>query len=381
MNINNNNFQKNSNITRTLEILWRNNSVSRVDIARQLDLYRSTVSNIINSLIDVGLVCEIEEGTSQPQGGRKPIYLSLNENFGGILGIEIQPDNYKAVYINFHGDVIFSKSENLLVDSIELCLKQILVDVMPEIEKTQIPLLGICTGLPGIIDSEKCKIISSDPFCLNDFSFNEFCKKNLKVPFLIENDANCLAWLQLTRKRKTDLRDFVVVMAEEHSNGIGVGVALTFDNKVRYGKQFGSGEFISNSWRPGNIGQTGMRLEDRKKILTDEKIYFQWIKELFETLTPTISLLAPDCVFIHGEPSKKAAQIQAFLKNEVPQLGAVMEKTKCLLEFAVENNYEVALGAASMMLQKLFTVPDITEIDSLTRFDWDYLFSIAKGDN
>ena len=110
MNINNNNFQKNSNISRTLEILWRCNSVSRVEIARQLNLYRSTVSNIINSLIDVGLVFETEEGTSQPQGGRKPIYLSLNEKFGGILGIEIQPGNYKAVFINLHGEVLLKKS-------------------------------------------------------------------------------------------------------------------------------------------------------------------------------------------------------------------------------------------------------------------------------
>lgn len=379
MNINNNNFQKNSNISRTLEILWRCNSVSRVEIARQLDLYRSTVSNIINSLIDVGLVFETEEGTSQPQGGRKPIYLSLNEKFGGILGIEIQPGNYKAVFINLHGEVLLKKSQDVQIDSLEICIKNIIDDFVTEIEKLNIPLLAVCVGLPGVIDSEKCKIINSDPFYLNDFSFFEFCEKNLNVPFLVENDANCLAWLQLARKRKTDLRDFLVVMAEEHSNGIGVGVALTFDNKVRYGRQFGSGEFISNSWRPGKSGQTGMSIEERKKILTDENAYFQWIKELFETLTPTISLLAPDCVFIHGEPTKRQKEIQSFLKKEVPQFFAVLEKSKCLFEFAVEDNYEVALGAASMMLQKLFTVPDITEIDSRTRFDWDYLFSIAKG--
>ena len=342
MNINNNNFQKNSNISRTLEIIWRKNSVSRVEIARQLDLYRSTVSNIINYLIDVGLVLETEEGASHPQGGRKPIHLSLNESFGGILGIEIQPGN-------------------------------------SEIEKMNIPLLAICVGLPGIVDSENCKIIDSAPFYINNYSLKDFAEKKLSVPLLIENDANCLAWLQLTRKRKTFLKDFVVIMAEEHDNGIGVGVSMTFDNKVRYGKQFGTGEFISNSWRPGNIGQTGMSIEKRKKILSDPELYNEWIKELFETLTPTISLLAPDCVLLHGEPTKKQKQVLPFLKKEVPQFFAVLEKQKCVLEFASEDSYEVALGAASMMLQKLFTVPDITEIDSRTRFDWEYLFSIAKG--
>lgn len=378
MNINNNNFQKNSNISRTLEILWRTNSVSRVEIARQLDLYRSTVSNIINSLIDVGLVFETEEGSSQPQGGRKPIYLSLNENFGGILGIEIQPGNYKAVYINLNGEILFKKTEFISFENMEKSLKLILDTVVPEIKKLEVPLLAVCVGLPGVIDAENCKIISSHPFNLSDYSFYKFCDENLNVPFLVENDANCLAWLQLTRKRQTDLRDFFVVMAEEHSNGIGVGVSLTFDNKVRYGKHYGSGEFISNSWRPGNDGQTGMSVEQRKESLSNPELYNQWIKDLFETLTPTISLLAPDCVFIHGEPTKKQSTIVPFLKKEVPQFFSVLEKSKCILEFAPEDTFEVALGAASMMLQKLFTVPDITEIDSRTRFDWDFLFSIAK---
>ena len=40
----------------------------------------------------MGLVLETEEGISHPQGGRKPIHLSLNESFGGILGIEIEAD-------------------------------------------------------------------------------------------------------------------------------------------------------------------------------------------------------------------------------------------------------------------------------------------------
>lgn len=379
MNINNNNYQKNSNISRTLEIIWRNNAVSRVEIARQLDLYRSTVSNIINSLIDVGLVFETEEGVSHPQGGRKPIFLSLNKNFGSILGIEIQPGNYKAVLVNLNGEVLYKVAENITIDSLEVSIKSILNKILPQTEKLQVPLLSICVGIPGIIDSENHKIIESTPFYLNNYSLKDFAKKNIVYPFLIENDANCLAWLQLTRKRKTSLKDFLVLMAEEHDNGIGVGISMTFDNKVRYGKRYGSGEYIANSWRPGDTGQNGMSLEERKRVLSDPVLYNQWIKELFETLTPTISLLAPDCIFVHGEPTKKHKTLLPFLKNEVPQFFAVLEKQKCILEFATDDTYEVALGAASMMLQKLFTVPDITEIDSNNRFDWEHLFSIVKG--
>ena len=100
---------------------------------------------------------------------------------------------------------------------------------------------------------------------------------------------------------------------------------------------------------------------------------FQEIDNLYKKYQTEANLLPEDL------KTKRQNEIQSFLKKEVPQFFAVLEKSKCLFEFAVEDSYEVALGAASMMLQKLFTVPDITEIDSRTRFDWEYLFSIAKG--
>ena len=80
------------------------------------------------------------------------------------------------------------------------------------------------------------------------------------------------------------------------------------------------------------------------------------------------------------QPTKKQNLILPFLKKEVPQFLSVLEKQNCLLEFSQDDCFEVALGAASMMLQKLFTVPDITEIDSRTRFDWDFLFSMTETD-
>mgnify|MGYP001017160406 CR=1 FL=1 len=58
MRINNNNFQKNSNISRIIEEIWKKSQISRIDIARELKLYRSTVSNIINSLLDNKIILE-----------------------------------------------------------------------------------------------------------------------------------------------------------------------------------------------------------------------------------------------------------------------------------------------------------------------------------
>ena len=168
MNINNNNFQKNSNISRIIETIWRQGEVSRIDIARSLELYRSTVSNIIGSLIENNIIIETSSGESLPQGGRKPIYLNLNTNFGCVIGFEIQPKKYHAVIIDLNSAILFSSTEE--TPSAEL--DDICASIFPSlIEKTKelgLPLLGICVGLPGIIDSNHGKIIRSI-----------FCRMNL----------------------------------------------------------------------------------------------------------------------------------------------------------------------------------------------------------
>ncbi|MCH3908520.1 MAG: winged helix-turn-helix transcriptional regulator [Sphaerochaeta sp.] len=50
MRINNNNYQKNANIALVSQMIWKNPGISRVEIARQLDLYRSTVTSIISTI-------------------------------------------------------------------------------------------------------------------------------------------------------------------------------------------------------------------------------------------------------------------------------------------------------------------------------------------
>jgi len=60
MRINNNNFQKNANTSLVAQLIWKSPGISRVDIARELNLYRSTVTNIISALIDDEVVYEGE---------------------------------------------------------------------------------------------------------------------------------------------------------------------------------------------------------------------------------------------------------------------------------------------------------------------------------
>ena len=48
-----------------LELIWSQRQVSRADIARQTGLSRSTVSEIVSSLLETGLVLESGDGPAR----------------------------------------------------------------------------------------------------------------------------------------------------------------------------------------------------------------------------------------------------------------------------------------------------------------------------
>jgi DNA-binding MarR family transcriptional regulator len=74
----------------TLNFIRRHQPMSRADLARRSGLQRSTVSAIIDQLIDEGWVTEGAIGRA-PRG-RRPRYLHLNVERAGIIAVELRPE-------------------------------------------------------------------------------------------------------------------------------------------------------------------------------------------------------------------------------------------------------------------------------------------------
>ena len=75
------NSQSDINVSRILRLIWQKNGISRIEIAAELGLDKSTVTKIVSALLGVGIVKEFAHGITGPQGGRKPIYLEIAEEF------------------------------------------------------------------------------------------------------------------------------------------------------------------------------------------------------------------------------------------------------------------------------------------------------------
>ena len=77
------------NISRVLRLIWQLKGISRIEIAQQLGIDKSTVTKIVSSLEEIGIIRAFAQGNAGPQGGRKPIHLEIVPDFGMAVGFEI----------------------------------------------------------------------------------------------------------------------------------------------------------------------------------------------------------------------------------------------------------------------------------------------------
>src|SRR5574344_2030840 len=104
------------NVSRILRLIWQQKGISRVEIASKLGIDKSTVTKNVATLKEVGIIHEIAEGVTGPQGGRKPIFLEITPRFACVGGVEINPERFVCCLLDLHGSVLFQHQEMITPD-------------------------------------------------------------------------------------------------------------------------------------------------------------------------------------------------------------------------------------------------------------------------
>lgn len=109
---------RNTNRRLVLEYIVNNPPISRADLAKQLQLTKATISNIVQELLDRNLILEI--GSAKTAMGRKPILLEFHKHCGYALAIDVRPRQIITLITDLKGENCqvteypFSSDENLL---------------------------------------------------------------------------------------------------------------------------------------------------------------------------------------------------------------------------------------------------------------------------
>lgn len=356
----NNEFQKNMNISQVFELIWKRKNVSRSEIAKDLGLYKSTVSNVCDFMLDKKLILEGELGGTTLKGGRKPVNLSINPEYGVFIGIEIQEDNYFISILKFNGELFYKNNGNIeeFCDENEKNLKNIILNLINYLQKNILQnrkIISASFAVPGIIDSNSGKIIKSVPFDLKNYDFNNEISSLFDFPCLIENDAKCGSWFIKFNKNE---KDFMCVLAKNHKQkGYGIGLSFVVNGDIVKGHNFAAGEYVSLSWRNENDEQTGLSETIIKTINDDDNSFKEWIKDLFSTLTIVVPVFDSNKIYFYGFPEEKIDFIKQIINSEVKQFMEIVNKSGTELEFLKQDNYAIATGSIFMFIKELFKIP------------------------
>lgn len=145
------------NMLNLLNIIRKNDRISRTDLVEKSGLTNGTITNLISELIENNYV--VETGNGQSSGGRKPIMLELKAAAGYAVGVELIVARIACVLCDFKGHVIDSmeyaiediSQKQELLDQIVEMVQLLVVRNHLSVER----LLGIGLAVPGPCDYEK----------------------------------------------------------------------------------------------------------------------------------------------------------------------------------------------------------------------------------
>ena len=360
-----------ANTSRVMREIWIHKEISRIQIAKNLGLDKSTVTSIVSELLRTGLVHETAEGEAGPLGGRRPVPLSLNRRYGCVLGLELRPESYTAVATDLEGSILYSKFERaqLAGAGFRDGFFDIAGRVREELRRSEVPLLGMGVGVSGVVHPEKGLIRYSIPLQMESpFDFRGQIAQDYDLPLFLENDANACAWGELAFHRSKRLRDFLFVLAEfrdirdrsRYHEKTAVGMGIVVGGRVHYGHSFSAGEFRSVFCTPECKGQFSLTEEEAFRIEEDPAILSRFIRELSKNIAMIANTFNLGHVFLGGHIERHRKEVQAVLAEEIQRNWPYPDEVQCRIHFSSLGEKAVAYGAAGMVLHRLFAGTHIT---------------------
>ncbi len=355
-----------------LRTIWLNPGISRIALARKLNLNKSTITKAITSLEELGIVTITEEGLPGPKGGRRPIGLTITPDFGVILGLEIRTDKYIATAVSFLGEILLSRTNVISWKgkSIETVLGDILQELDEPIKGLGVPLVGIGLGLPGTIDPGAGIIHFSGPLNINTpVDFQKITRKLTSIPVMIENDGNCCAWGELVFRKTKCPDNFLFLLGEFRPHAItdsnfripAIGLGLVLDRKIKYGEMNTSGEFQSVFHNPDILNSFSMSDRDVGKIEQNPLLMKDLIRELAQNVALIVNVLNLGAVIIGGNFEDYQNQIHDIFLEEIEKNWPAKKMFMREVLFSQLKELAVAYGAAAMFVEKMFSFPDKPE--------------------
>lgn len=386
-----------------LEMLRRRGPISRPDISKELGVNVVTISNYIDEFIKRNIVYEKEFDVSE--GGRRPLLLDLNPQAGFVIGVGLNLMNMVGLLVDLKGNIV-TKTQiarpRASVKEISESLLEIVREILRRSKEYVSNIKGIGVGIAGLINKETGSIHWPQKmdhyytYASVDLPLKDLMEKEFNLPTLIENDATsaCFGehWLDLGQGYKNVIYMF---------SGVGCGIMI--NGEVYRGAQGYAGEVSIYNFKEQDLfncelgkscflkrweidlgiadDMKKMLSSDREKAikffrLTSSNINNVDLKSVFIAarsgdelaiaalgmaakrlgirIAYLVNLLNPEIVVIGGGFEEAGEEFLNKVSQTVKDWAFRQATDNLKVTYSQLRENAVALGAASLVMQKMF---------------------------
>jgi glucokinase-like ROK family protein len=218
-----------------LDTLRRFAPLSRAELAGHTGLNRSTVSSIVNSLIEEGFVQETDLQSARI--GRPGMQLMINPKGGFAVGIEIGVDFISVIATDFTAQVIHRERMGACPDQTVIaggdqitilgCAAGMAQKAIELGQAQGLRPLGIGIGVPGLVDLHQGKLVFAPNLQWHNVPLRLILSQQFNLPVFVENEANAAALGEYYFGAARGSNNFIYLSA-----GIGLGGGIMIDGKL-----------------------------------------------------------------------------------------------------------------------------------------------------
>jgi glucokinase-like ROK family protein len=253
------NLMRELNKSLVLKVIREERPISRAEIAKRTRLSRSTVSAIVDKLLESEFICE--QGVGKSRGGRRPILLDFNPRAGFVVGLDMGATHLLAVVADLQATLLVTLDEPFSIEvGPEKGLAQAAQIMETALEQANISrprVLGVGVAVPGPVDYAAGMVVSPPIMPGWDrVPIRDRLQEALSLPVYLDNDANLGALGEYAYGAGKNVSNLAYIKV-----GTGIGCGLIVDGRIYRGQRGYAGEIghltIDENGPPCRCGSFG----------------------------------------------------------------------------------------------------------------------------
>ena len=222
------------NRTSIIELLRHAGALSRRDIGARTGLSSATINRLTAELIKDGIL--VVAGHEPSSGGRPSILLRYAGDARLVAAVQLHAERAAGVLVDFDGQIVLRRDVALPsaphtgasaedIAQVQATQQKLMIDLINIlIDAAQglgAPCVSIGVAVPGTVAPPDGSVARMPEIGWNEVPLGRILKRHFELPIVVENDANALAFGELSRGAGRGTSSLVALLL---GRGLGAGI-------------------------------------------------------------------------------------------------------------------------------------------------------------